>query len=194
MFIVGKTVLSDDIAERFFVCHIEKCKGACCVEGDSGAPLSEDELPILEAIFERVKPFLSEQGIATIESLGTHVLDSEGEPTTPLQPSGACAYAVTDEKGALKCGIEQAYLAGRTTFRKPISCHLYPIRVSRCGDYDALNYHRWHVCREACSLGKKLGVPLYVFLKDALIRAYGEEWYAELQEAIKEKEKSTNSR
>lgn len=188
MLIVGQTVLSDDIAEKFFVCHIEKCKGACCVEGDAGAPLSEDELPVLEQIFDSVKPFLTAEGIAAIESQGTHVIDQDGEHATPLKPSGACAYAVTDEKGILKCGIEQAYLAGKTTFRKPISCHLYPIRVSKFGEYDALNYHRWHICGNACALGEHLGIPLYVFLKDALIRAYGEGWYQDLVQAIQERE------
>jgi hypothetical protein len=188
MFIVGQTVLSDDIAEKLFVCHTEKCKGACCVEGDAGAPLSKDELTVLEEIFDKVKPFLTEEGIAAIEAQGVHVIDQDGDHSTPLQPSGACAYAVADKKGVLKCGIEQAYLAGKITFRKPISCHLYPIRVSKFDDYDALNYHRWHICSDACTLGAQLGVPLYVFLKEALIRAYGEAWYAELVQTIRQRE------
>ncbi|MCS7018085.1 MAG: DUF3109 family protein [Cytophagales bacterium] len=193
MLVVQQTILSDDIAEKFFVCHLEKCKGACCVEGDSGAPLLADELPILEQIFESIKPFLTPQGIATIEKQGAYVIDQEGDYTTPLQPNGICAYAVSNEKGILKCGIEQAYLAGTTTFRKPLSCHLYPIRVSKYGDYDALNYHRWHICSSACALGSQLGVPLYVFLKDALVRAYGEEWYTALEQAIEERIKNNNT-
>ncbi|MCS6967460.1 MAG: DUF3109 family protein [Cytophagales bacterium] len=188
MLIVGKTVISDDIAEKFFACHIEKCKGACCVEGDSGAPLLEEELSLLQEIFEKIKPFLTPEGVATIEQRGTYVLDPDRQYATPLKPSGECAYAITDETGALKCGIEMAYLAGATTFQKPLSCHLYPIRVTRCGEYDALNYHQWHVCRPGCQLGKKLGIPLYVFLKQALVRAYGKEWYNELEQIIKERQ------
>lgn len=184
MIIVGQAILSDDIAEKEFVCNLDKCKGACCVEGDAGAPLDEDECRILEEEWEKTKPFLSAKGIAEIERQGPWILDSDGDYSTPTIEGRECAYAVYDKKGKLGCGIEQAWKAGRTSFRKPISCHLYPIRITRYGEHEALNYHRWDICNPACHLGKELGVPVYQFLKEALIRKYGAEWYAQLEEEI----------
>jgi hypothetical protein len=189
MILVENAVISDDIKEHFFVCDLTKCKGACCVEGDAGAPLEEEEIPVLEQEYEKIRPFLSEEGKEAIRKQGVWAIDQEGEKgTTTIGNNGACAFSLTDEKGVLSCGIEQAYLAGKTTFRKPISCHLYPIRVKRYDQYEALNYDRWDICDAACSLGKQLGVPLYRFLKDALIRKYGEEWYAQLVEEIEGQE------
>ena len=185
MILVGNAVLSDDIKENFFVCDLEACKGACCVEGDSGAPLEDDETKILEEIYPFVKDFITEEGRQVIAAQGTWVIDSDGDKVTPtLGANRECAYALYDERGILKCGIEQAYLAGKTSWKKPISCHLYPIRVTKYDQYDALNYNRWHICDPACQLGKSLQVPLYVFLKEALVRKYGEAWYAELLEDI----------
>ncbi len=184
MLVVGDTIVSDDIADQFFVCHIEKCKGACCSAGDLGAPLAADELPILEAVYEQVKPYLSEAGRQTIAKEGLFIKDFEGDFSTPTIKDKECAYAIYDQHKTLKCGIEQAYLDGKIEFRKPISCHLYPIRIKNYGNFDALNYHRWDICSEACSLGKQLGVPIYKFLKDALIRKYGESWYNELVQQI----------
>ncbi|MCC5939401.1 MAG: DUF3109 family protein [Lunatimonas sp.] len=185
MIIIENAVLSDDIKENFFVCDLSKCKGACCVEGDAGAPLEEEEIRLLEQEYERIKPFLSQEGVASIEKKGVWELDQENEKgTATIGKNGACAFSLTDAQGVLKCGIEEAYLAGETTFRKPISCHLYPIRVTKYDQYDALNYDRWDICDAACVLGRQLGVPLYRFLKDALIRKYGEDWYAQLVEEI----------
>ena len=185
MILVGNAVLSDDIKENFFVCDLEACKGACCVEGDSGAPLEDDETKILEEIYPFVKDFITEEGRQVIAAQGTWVIDSDGDKVTPtLGANRECAYALYDDRGILKCGIEQAYLAGKTSWKKPISCHLYPIRVTKYDQYDALNYNRWHICDPACQLGKSLQVPLYVFLKEALVRKYGEAWYAELLEDI----------
>ena len=185
MILVGNAVLSDDIKENFFVCDLEACKGACCVEGDSGAPLEDDETKILEEIYPFVKDYITEEGRQVIAAQGTWVIDSDGDKVTPtLGANRECAYALYDERGILKCGIEQAYLAGKTSWKKPISCHLYPIRVTKYDQYDALNYNRWHICDPACQLGKSLQVPLYVFLKEALVRKYGETWYAELLEDI----------
>ena len=181
---LGKTLLSDDIKEQFFVCNLEKCKGACCVEGDLGAPLEEDELDVLQEIYEKVKPYLSKEGIAAIEAQGTHVLDEDGEYSTPTINGKECAYAIYDEKGILKCGIEQAYIDGKTDYKKPISCHLYPIRVTKYEEFSALNYDRWDICSPACDLGSSLNVPVYKFLKEPLIRKYGEAWYAELVQVI----------
>ncbi len=185
MILVGNAVLSDDIKENFFVCDLEACKGACCVEGDSGAPLEDDETKILEEIYPFVKDYITEEGRQVIAAQGTWVIDSDGDKVTPtLGANRECAYALYDDRGILKCGIEQAYLAGKISWKKPISCHLYPIRVTKYDQYDALNYNRWHICDPACQLGKSLQVPLYVFLKEALVRKYGEAWYAELLEDI----------
>ena len=185
MILVGNAVLSDDIKENFFVCDLEACKGACCVEGDSGAPLEDDETKILEEIYPFVKDYITEEGRQVIAAQGTWVIDSDGDKVTPtLGANRECAYALYDDRGILKCGIEQAYLDGKISWKKPISCHLYPIRVTKYDQYDALNYNRWHICDPACQLGKSLQVPLYVFLKEALVRKYGEAWYAELLEDI----------
>ncbi len=184
MIIVGDAVLSDDVKEQFFVCDLKKCQGACCVEGDSGAPLEKEELAILDDIYEEVKPFLTEEGIREIEKQGKHTTDQDNDYVTPIINGQECAYAIRDKKGTLKCGIEQAYQAGKTSFRKPISCHLYPLRVDSYDNYDAVNYHRWYICHPACDLGRALGVPLYRFLKEPLIRKYGEDWYNELVEQI----------
>ena len=180
----GKTILSDDLAEQFFHCDIEKCKGACCVEGDLGAPLEKDELLTLEEVLEDVKPYLSQEGLKAIKEQGAYVLDREGDFSTPTIGGKECAYAVYDNNGILKCGIEQAYFDGKIGFRKPISCHLYPVRITKYEDYDALNYDRWHICSPACTLGDAMKLPVYRFVKDALIRKYGEEWYAALEEKL----------
>lgn len=186
MILIDETVISDDIKEQFFVCDLEKCKGACCVEGDLGAPLTEEETKILDKVYQKVKPYLSDQGIREIEKQGTFILDEEGDFSTPTINGRECAYAIYDDKGILKCGIEQAYNDGKIKFRKPISCHLYPIRITKYDHYEAINYDRWHICSPACGLGKELGVPVYKFLKEALTRKYGERWYRELCTEIEE--------
>ncbi|MEQ9422854.1 MAG: DUF3109 family protein [Cyclobacteriaceae bacterium] len=188
MILINDTVISDDIKDQFFVCDLDKCKGACCVEGDLGAPLEKDELEQLEKSYKKVKPYLSEEGIAAIEKQGLFILDEEGDYSTTTIGGKECAFAIYDEKGILKCGIEQAYFDGKTKFRKPVSCHLYPIRITKYDHYDALNYDRWHICNAACKLGDKLGVPVYKFLKEALIRKYGEDWYAELEDEIEKQQ------
>lgn len=181
---VGEVLVSDDIKEVEFVCHLEKCKGACCVEGDLGAPLAEDELDEMKQIQKYVRPYLTEAGQKAIAEQGPYILDEDGDYSTPTVGGRECAYAHYDEKGILKCGIEQAYLDGKIAFRKPISCHLYPIRITRKKNLEAVNYHEWKICSAACSYGKALQVPLYKFLKDPLIRKYGESWYGELVKAI----------
>lgn len=187
MILIENTVISDDIADKLFVCNLDKCKGACCVEGDLGAPLEEVELPILDEIYEAVKPYLSKEGIEAIEKHGKYILDEEGDYSTTTINNRECAYAIYDEKGILKCGIEQAYLDDKIDFKKPISCHLYPIRVTNYDEFHALNYDRWSICSPACELGEQLSVPVYKFLKEPLIRAFGEDWYAELEKEISSK-------
>jgi hypothetical protein len=184
MIVIGKTVLSDDIADNYFLCDLNKCKGGCCVDGDLGAPLEQEELSILDEIYEKIKPYLSEEGIKAIEDQGRYVFDEDKEYSTPTINGNECAYAVYDQRGILKCGIEKAYEDGKTTFKKPISCHLYPIRISKYDSYHALNYDRWEICLPACELGRKKKLPLYKFLKDPLIRKFGEEWYEKLCNTI----------
>lgn len=184
MILIDDTCVSDDIAEKFFVCNLEKCKGACCVEGDLGAPLEESELPIMEEIYEKVKPYLSPEGIKAIEEQGKYIQDWEGDYSTTTINDRECAYAFYDENSVLKCGIEQAYLDKKIDFKKPISCHLYPIRITKYENFHALNYDRWSICSDACTFGEQLGVEVYKFLKEPLIRAYGEEWYQQLTDEI----------
>lgn len=189
MIVIGKTVVSDDIADHFFVCDLSRCKGACCVEGDLGAPLSEDELPVVEAVYEKVKPYMSEEGRKAVQEQGLYIKDWEDDFSTPTVKGRECAFAVW-EKGILKCAFEMAYNKGSISFKKPISCHLYPIRITTYDHYDAVNYDRWHICSDACHNGEKLGIPLYRFLKEPLIRKYGKEWYDELVEKIEKGGKS----
>lgn len=177
---IGDTLISEEILSEEFVCNLSKCKGICCVEGDSGAPLDEDELPVLDEIYEKVKPFLRPEGIAAIETIGKYEKDSDGDWVTPLVNGKECAYVIFDEKGITKCGIEKAYEEGAVDYKKPISCHLYPVRIKEYRKFTAVNYHSWHICSDACSLGKELKVNVAHFLKDALIRKFGREWYDEL--------------
>ena len=176
---VEDKIISLDIFEKFFVCDLKACKGACCVEGDSGAPLQIKEEVTLNDIFEEVKPYMNPQGIAAIEKKGVAVYDFEGDLTTPLVNNKECAFVVF-EKGVSKCSIEKAYIDGRIGFKKPISCHLFPIRITEYRDFDAINYEEIKICKPACECGSKLEFPLYVFLKEPLIRKYGERWYQKL--------------
>lgn len=191
MIIVGKVLVSDDIGNSEFLCNLEACKGACCVDGDLGAPLEDDELPVLDELYKDIEPYLTEKGKKAIKKHGRYVLDDDDEYSTPTVGGKECAYAVKDEKGIWKCGIEKAYLAGKTDFRKPISCHLYPLRSKKLAEAEGLNYDHWDICDPACSLGKELKIPLYKFVKEALIRKYGKAWYEELENVLeKEKVKS----
>ncbi|BDD03701.1 DUF3109 family protein [Aureibacter tunicatorum] len=184
MILLDNTVISDDVKEQFFVCNYEKCKGACCVEGDLGAPLEENELEILEKIYPHVKPYLSEEGQKAIDEQGLYIKDWEDDYSTPTIDNKECAFAYYDENKFLKCGIEQAYNDGKIDYKKPISCHLYPIRVTKYDEFDALNYDRWDICSDACILGDELKVPVYKFLKEPLIRKYGKQWYDKLEKEI----------
>jgi hypothetical protein len=190
MILIDNTCISDDIEDQLFVCNLDKCKGACCVEGDSGAPLDKEELAILDDIYPHVEPYLSEAGKQVIAKEGTYTTDFEGDYVTPVINNRECAYAIYDVKGILKCGIEEAYNDGKITYKKPISCHLYPIRVTKYEQYHALNYDRWDICSPACSFGKELGVPVYKFLKEPLIRAYGAKWYDQLNHDIDERQEA----
>lgn len=188
MFQLNKTIVSEEILEREFVCNLSACKGACCVDGDAGAPLELSEIAILKEIYPKVKPFLRKAGIAAIEAQGTHIETDLGELETPLIEGKDCAYVIFDGKTAL-CGIEQAYNQGIIDWKKPVSCHLYPIRVKEYSDFSAVNYHKWHICSDACSLGKELEVPVYKFVKEALVRKFGQEWFDQLDKVAQEMKK-----
>ena len=181
MFQLAKTIVSEEILEREFVCNLSRCKGACCIAGEAGAPLEKEEVEILKAIYPKVKPLLRKEGIAAIEEQGTSVVSDFEELETPLVNDKECAYLVFDENHIAKCGIEEAYNRGYIDWKKPISCHLYPIRVKDYSEFAAVNYHKWDICNDACNLGKELHVPVYKFTKDALVRKFGEDWYAELE-------------
>ncbi|WP_310991563.1 DUF3109 family protein [Aequorivita marina] len=191
MFQLGKTIVSEDIIKNDFVCNLSACKGACCIEGEAGAPVTKAEVDTLKEIYPKVKPFLRPEGITAIEKQGTHIETELGELETPLVNGKECAYVTFTDKGIASCGIEDAFNAGAIDdlapgFKKPVSCHLYPVRVQEYSEFAAVNYHRWPICDDACTLGKELQVPIYKFTKDALIRKFGENWYAELEKVASE--------
>ncbi len=184
MIAIDKTLVSEDLLDTKFVCDLNACKGACCVAGDSGAPLDKEELPILNSILDAVKPYMVKKGVKAIEKNGAYVLDGDGDYTTTLVSPGAeCAFVYFDESKIAKCAIEKAFNEGKITWKKPISCHLYPVRISKYKSYDAVNYHKWEVCKPACECGAKLDVPVYKFLKEPLIRKYGKDWFKQLEKS-----------
>lgn len=189
MIIIGDTLISEDLFDQEFICNLSACKGSCCIEGDSGAPVSITEKKQIEENYPLIKPYLSERSLGDIEKRSGFEIDDDGEWVTTCLPTGECNFVKRDENGLLSCGIEKSFLDGKSTIRKPISCYLYPIRIQKVGDYTALNYHRWDICGAACTLGKQEKVAVYQFLKDPLISRFGEEWYSELcavAEAYKE--------
>lgn len=183
MISIDNVLISDQIVEEQFVCDLIKCKGGCCVDGDAGAPLEDKELKELTNAYKFVAPYLTKESVTAIESQGKYIYDKEFGWVTPTISSGMCAYGIKNEKGIVKCGIEQAYNDGKITWKKPLSCHLYPIRIKKSKKHktDLVNYEpREDLCKAACTLGKKLKVPVYIFLKDALIRKYGINFYEAL--------------
>ena len=181
MFQLGKTIISEDIIQKDFVCNLSACKGACCIDGDAGAPLEKSETNILKEIYPHVKPFLRDKGIQAIEQQGVYITTENGDFETPLIDGADCAYVIFDENKTALCAIEEAYNQGEIDWKKPLSCHLYPIRIKEYSEFSAVNYEKWEICDDACSLGKELQVPVYKFVKDALIRKFGKDWYDELE-------------
>lgn len=179
---IDNKVVGTSVLDECFICDLPKCLGACCVHGISGAPLEIEEIEILEAEMENILPYLKPEGVKAIEAQGVAVADFEGEITTPLIDGKECAYCI-EENGISFCGIEKAYNAGKTTYLKPISCHLYPIRIKKFGDIIAVNYDRWDICKHAITLGNKESVEVYKFLKGPIIRRFGEDFYYQLDEA-----------
>lgn len=189
----GKLV-STDLIEKNFVCNLQACKGACCVEGDEGAPLAEEEKSILDRIALQVAGLLDEASRSILED-HRYVQLERGSYATPLRGDGACIYSLRDGSGILSCAIETAYRLGKIDWIKPISCHLYPVRIreDKALGWEALNYDKWSICAPACANGDQLGVPVYRFVRDALIRKYGEGFYAELDEVAQHWKSETNS-
>jgi len=181
VFQLDNTIVSEDIIKNDFVCNLSACKGACCIDGDAGAPLDKDEVAILEDIYPKVKPFLRKEGIESIERQGTSVTTVFGDLETPLINGKDCAYVIFDDKKTALCGIEEAYNQGAIDWKKPVSCHLYPVRVKKYSKFSAVNYDRWDICDDACTLGAELQVPIYKFVKEALIRKFGQAWYDALE-------------
>ena len=177
---IGDTVISELLLENKFICNLDACKGACCIEGDAGAPLDEEELQELVDVYPHTKEYLSDKAIAALEE-DLYTLDTDGEYVTQLVDGKECAFVFFKEDGTTQCSIEQAYKDGKTSFKKPISCHLFPVRLNQYKDFTAVNYAYWDICDDACILGEKLGVSTYKFLKEPLIRKFGEKWYKELE-------------
>ncbi|MCC8133573.1 MAG: DUF3109 family protein [Tannerellaceae bacterium] len=175
-----------DIIERCFICDISQCKGACCIEGDSGAPLEEEELEELQKVLPEIWDDLLPEAQEIIRKQGVAYIDSDGDIVTSIVQGKNCVFTCYDEAGVCKCAIEKAYREGRVSFYKPVSCHLYPIRITQYKDYRAVNYDRWKICKCAEALGTNEGVPVYRFLKEPLIRKFGEAWYNELEQCAEE--------
>ena len=176
---VDDVLVSDDIKDVHFVCKLAACCGDCCVEGDAGAPLEEEEISILEDNIDEIKPFMTDEGRLVIELVGVFDYDAESSYVTPLVNNRECAF-VYRENNINFCAIEKAWMEKKISFQKPVSCHLYPVRLSKVGDYMAVNYDKWSICAPALVNGKQLGVPLYKFLRDSLVRKFGEAWYQKL--------------
>ncbi len=187
MIAIDNILISDEVIEKNFVCHLEKCKGGCCVEGDAGAPLEKSELKEIKNIFPLVKNEMSAEALEEVKQQGKYVIEKGFGYVTPIIGNGICVYGYYDENKIVKCLIEKAYYEGKTAFKKPISCHLFPIRVSQQSEFEVLNYEgRTTLCKPACVLGDELKVPVYKFLKEPLIRKYGEEFYEALEAAAVE--------
>lgn len=178
---IGRTIISRDIFEEHFVCDLLKCKGACCVEGDSGAPLTAEEARIIEQDYPVFSVFLPGKHKHEIEKQGFSVIDGDGDRVTPLVNDRQCAYSFSDDNGILKCAIEKAFFENKISFRKPVSCHLFPIRITEYRRYDAINYQELAICKPGKACGESAKLPLYKFLKEPLIRKYGQEWYSEVE-------------
>jgi len=188
---IGRTIISRTVFEQHFVCDLLKCRGACCVEGDSGAPLTSEEAKTIEKEYPVFENYLPENHRQEIQKQGFSMIDNDGDLVTPLVNKRQCAYSFYDDKGILKCSIEKAFFEGKTNFRKPVSCHLFPIRVTEYKQFDAVNYEELEICRPGRECGKSQKVKLYEFLKEPLIRKYGEEWYKEVELAAKFLQKNT---
>ena len=189
MFQLGNTLVSEELLEAHFSCDLSQCKGACCVEGEAGAPLEQTEVDRLVKDYGAISPFLDPAGRAAIAAQGTSIVAKDQSLETPLVEGKACAYATFDKRGWAHCGIEQAHQAGAVDWKKPISCHLYPVRVKDYSVFTAVNYHRWQICSTGCANGAQRQIPLYRFVAEALREKFGSDWYAELERVASEQNK-----
>lgn len=189
---IDDTLVSLDVLESKFICDLSHCKGICCVEGDSGAPLLEEEVAELEKALPVIWDDLSPEAQDIIDKQGVSYVDVEGDLVTSIVNNKDCVFTCYDADGTCKCAVEKAYRAGKLSFYKPVSCHLYPIRVAEYDTFSAVNYHRWEICKAAEVLGKKVGMPVYKYLKEPLIRRFGADWYDSLEEVAIEWEKQNN--
>ena len=183
---IDDTIISLELLDEHFVCDLNACKGICCIEGDDGAPLEENEVKIIEELLPIIWDDLTEVSKEVIRKQGVSYIDGDGEPVTSIVNGAECVFTYTDQDGMCKCAIEKAFREGKTDFYKPISCHLYPVRLQKYDEFTAVNYHRWSVCNCARKLGGKLGIPVYQFLKEPLIRRFGHEWFEQLEIADEE--------
>lgn len=186
MIVIDETLISDNLHRIRFHCDLERCFGACCVEGDAGAPLEAEEIEKLKEALPDVMPFMQEEGIKYVQENGVFDFDPAGNLVTPLIHGKECAFVYFDGDIA-RCAIEKAFEEGLNTYRKPLSCHLYPVRIRSYTGSEAVNYHEWHVCHPALVKGRNDEVPLYIFLREPLIRKYGQAWYDRLLEEVKQK-------
>lgn len=186
---IDDTIISLDIIDKYFLCDLAKCKGECCVEGESGAPLEKEEKAKLEEVLPIIWDDLSPDAQEVIKAQGVSYVDSDGDLVTSIVNGKNCVFTYYDDQGVCKCAIEKAYKEGKTDFYKPLSCHLYPIRLTKYTNFTAVNYHDWEVCKVATILGRREKVPVYKFLKEPLIRKFSEAWYKALEECVKELEK-----
>jgi len=190
---IGSTIISLDVIEKEFICDVAKCKGVCCIEGDSGAPVTDEEIAILEKELDKILPFLPPQNKQVLKNNGVFYVDQEGDKVTTLVNNAECAF-VLQEDGILSCAIERAWNKGLVTIPKPISCHLYPIRCRQYRDFEGINYDAWHICKDAVCKGKEEKVKVYQFLKSSLIRKYGENWYQELEQVAHQWERDKRNK
>ena len=190
---IDETIISLDLLDEKFVCDLNSCKGICCIEGDDGAPLEEDEVKIIEELLPIIWDDLTEKSKEVIRKQGVSYVDDDDEPVTSIVNGAECVFTYIDESEICKCAIEKAFREGKTDFYKPISCHLYPVRLQKYEEFIAVNYHNWSVCNCARKLGVKLQVPVYQFLKEPLIRKFGKEWYEQLEIADNELKKSSSN-
>ena len=190
MISIQNTLVSEDLIEKHFVCHLARCKGECFVAGEAGAPLEAEEAQYLKTHIADLEPFLEAQGRKAIAQQGAAIYGNDGSLETPLVEGKECAYTVFSETGVAKCGIEKAYNEGVLSLQKPISCHLYPVRVTAYSEFEAVNYHQWDICNTACQFGDALQIPIYQFVKKALIRKFGESWYAQLEKEAEQQQRS----
>ena len=186
MLVIKDTLVSLDLIEKYFVCDLEACKGECCIEGDSGAPLKEWEKMAIDDNIEEIKPFLTPGGLRAIEEEGTAYIDREGDLVTNLIEGRNCAFSCYSESGVCLCALEKGFREGKLPALKPSSCSLYPVRLKEIGNMTALNYDKWKLCESAEKNGRKLGIRAYQFLEEPLKRRFGREWYEELQQAAEE--------